>query len=434
MSKPLVLLCNPPSSLGNVADREGTYGMGAWLAAGMEARAPHTLAWSAAVLQKEGWHVRGLDATATGMDPASCIATIAVQHPALVVLLSSPTTAQADLDFVRALRQQLPTVRLLLVGLATRYLPHSMVQAADMVLIGEPEGAIDAACRHLLVQGSPVGECSPGTLNVAGYDGRGHLLDLKRLPIPAWDLFPVRRYAALPVMLARSCAYHCRYCAAPVTQGRVRRIRDAEQVVREMEELHWRFGVSHFHFWDPLFAAERVDAERLCGTLERSSVRRHITWSCETRPETLDLHLLQRMQRAGCSEIHLGVESVSPEALIAVGRLPDAHAVQSYLTKVREVVLGCRAFEIACHLHVMAGLPGNRNAASITRTFLRAYSFQAIHVSPLTPYPGTSIFPTNQVEKETAILNQAVAPDAPLPTEPFRLQDILRSKRHLSSI
>ncbi|MGH2542528.1 MAG: B12-binding domain-containing radical SAM protein [Ardenticatenaceae bacterium] len=421
MVKSLVLLCNPPTTPDVTVDREAAYGMGAWLDAEAEARAPFTLALCAATLEWSGWLVSGLDAVEQQLDESACLARIAEQEPAVLVLLSSPTTAQADLDFVRYVRAHLPAQRILLVGLATRYLPHTLVQEADMVLVGEPEAAIEAACRYLLVQGLRVGERSPEMLHVAGYDGRGHILNLDTLPPPAWEHFRLERYSRLPIEAGRGCTHGCRYCAVPVTHGKGLRVRAPEAVAAEMEHLHSRFAVERFHFRDPLFAAEREHAEKLCAAFVQRDLGDRIYWSCETRPEQLDLRLLQRMKQAGCDEIHLGLESVSPETLIAVGRLPDAHAVQSYLTRVREIVLGCRAFEIACHLYVISGLPGSRGAAAVTRTFLRAYSSQPVHVSPLIPYPGTSIFPTNQLDPETLLLGEIELLDEPAQTEPYRL-------------
>ncbi len=433
MSNKVVFLCNPPTPPEALADREGAYGMGLWLEATSEPRAPHTLAWCAALLKEAGWRTSGLDAVAERLDPSATVARLAAKRPTILVLLSSPTTAQSDLEFLRLVRKRLPATRLLLVGQATRFLPHSLVQEADMVLVGEPEGAIAAACQTLLAEPGHIGECAAQTLRPAAYNDRGQLLDLTLLPYPAWEHFPINRYHALPIVAGRGCSYGCRYCAAPIAQGRAARKRRTLQVAGEMEMLHSHFGATHFHFWDPLFAAERAQADELCETLARREMPKRVTWSCETRPEQLDLSLLQRMKNAGCSEIHLGLESVAPDTLMAIGRLPDAQAVQAYLTRVREIVLGCRAFEINCHLYVISGMPGNRDAAAITRTFLRAYSSQTVHVSPLLPHPGTSIFPTNQRDEETTLLGEMARPENIAHTEPFRLRNMLNRRKRAFS-
>ena len=115
------------------------------------------------------------------------------------------------------------------------------------------------------------------------------------------------------------------------------------------------------------------------------------------------------MKQAGCRTIHLGLESVSPPTLIAMGRLPNEKAVQQYLSHIRDILTDCRTLSINCRLYAMAGLPGDRAGASATRAFIRAYASNKLEVTPLIPYPGTSIFPTNQINRELALLQRKPA-------------------------
>ena len=404
MSNPIILLCNPPTPQNKTADREAAYGMGALREAGMPARPPHTLAWCAAVLDQTGWKVSGLDAVAENLGVEATLTRISTCSPDILVLLVSPQTAQSDLAFIRFLRNRFPHVRLLLVGLATRYLPSSLVKASDMVLTGEPEGAIDAACRYLLAEDKPVGVLPAHTLVPSMYNLRGNLLELNHLPRPAWEFFPVKEYPYLPIVASRGCAGGCRYCPAPLTQGPINRVRAGEQVATEMHLMYTRYGVREFCFIDPLFAVDRAQTIALCETIMQFGLPFNISWRCETRPEQLDTSLLEQMSRAGCRTIELGLESVSPQTLIATGRLPNEQAVQQYLAHIRQIVGTCRKIHIDCRLHVIAGLPGDRAGASATRAFVRAYSPNSIQAAPLTPYPGTSIFPTNQINRELSLL------------------------------
>jgi anaerobic magnesium-protoporphyrin IX monomethyl ester cyclase len=405
-----VLLCNPPGSDEGTPDRESATGMGAWLARGAGTRPPHTLAWSAAALRQSGWDVSALDAAVLRLSPGATTGRIASAAPSLLVILTSPTTAAADAEFVHLLRAELPALPLLLVGRATRYLPTALAASGATILVGDPEGSLDAACRDLLSSNEPATMLTPQMLGVDGYDSRGHLLDLEHLPLPAWDLFPVRRYPYIPIVASRGCDRGCRYCPAPVTEGSTHRARRVQRVAAEIQLLNRRHGVRRFRFVDPLFAYDRDHTLALCRALVERGLPRRLSWSCETRPEQLDLVLLHRMSRAGCGEIHLGLESVSPDTLLAMGRVADEQAAQLYLKRVRQVLLGCRAFGIACHLHVLAGLPGDSAGAAATRAFLRAYPPHTVHIAALNPYPGISVFPTNQYEAEQALLETVTEP------------------------
>jgi len=424
MSNPSVLLCNPPSPSDDLADREAAYGMGALYESdtlpkrgivrkpSVSIRPPHTLAWCAAVLKQTGWKVKGLDAVAEELTNEATIAQIVKYQPDIVVLLVSPRTAQSDLTFIHDLRHPFTpcTVRLLLIGLAAHYLPSSLVNASDMVLTGEPEGAIDAACCHLLSKNHAYGVLPAHALVPSMYNLRGNLLKLNHLPAPAWELFPIKRYSTIPILASRGCNNGCRYCPVPLTQGSQVRLRTAEQITDEMQMLYKRHDVNHFTFIDPLFAIDRAQTLALCESLIKHNLSSHFSWDCETRPEQLDLFLLKQMKRAGCRTIHLGLESVSPPTLIAMGRLPDEKAVQQYLSHIRDILSDCRTLNIECRLHAMAGLPGDRAGASATRAFMRAYSSNKVQITALTPYPGTSIFPTNQIDRELALLQKKPAP------------------------
>ncbi len=377
------------------------------------AQPPHTLAWTAAALHRAGWQVAAVDAVASRLTEAQALSAIVDHRPAIVILLTSPATADADSAFIRALRLHLTTFSILLVSLAARHLPPTLVREANMVLAGEPEGAVDVACRSLLGHKSRVGLVSPQALGVPGYDAQGHLLDLDSLPFPDWDLFPLRQYDYLPIVSSRGCGRGCRYCTVPVTQGIVGRARVAEQVVEEMRLLNSCYRVQRFRFLDPLWGADAFHAEALCDALIQSRLSRRVTWTCESRADLLDLHLLDRMAKAGCRELHLGLESVSPETLVTLGRIPLVEDMPEYLRRTGQMIRGCHTLGIACHVHVMAGLPGDESGFRDTRAFLLAYSPDAVHVTPVMPYPGTSIIPTSRIDAETSELEGVANPDAP---------------------
>jgi hypothetical protein len=185
MTKPLVLLCNPPSPSDGNADREYASGMGRVCAKNRKAIPPHTLAWTAAALQHAGWQVVAVDAVANRLHPAQAISIILNHRPAVLILLSSPATATADSQFIHALRLHITSLPILLVGLAARHLPSNLIREANLVLGGEPEGIAEVACDYLLENRGRVGLISPQSLNAPGYDATGRLRDAgHHLPHP----------------------------------------------------------------------------------------------------------------------------------------------------------------------------------------------------------------------------------------------------------
>jgi anaerobic magnesium-protoporphyrin IX monomethyl ester cyclase len=400
MAKPLVLLCNPPSPPDGMADREFALGMGRVGTLSERAIPPHTLAWTAAALQHAGWQVVAVDAVASRLNNAQTISAILNHRPGVLILLVSPATAAADCEFIHALRLHVTSLPILLVGLGARHLPANLIREANMVLAGEPEGVADVACDFLLANKGRVGLVSPQALNVPAYDAVGRLVDLDSLPLPAWDLFPMRSYDRLPIVSSRGCNRGCRYCPVPVTQGTIFRALAAERVVEEMRLINSCYRVQRFQFLDPLWTADHEHAEALCNALIQSGLSRRIQWSCETRADLLDLFLLDRMAKAGCRELHLGLESVAPDALVALGRLASPQDAPEYLRRFQQVVRACRTLNIASHVHVIEGVPGDEGGTEAARTFLRTCPPDALHVTPLFLHPGTSLLPTSPLPFE----------------------------------
>lgn len=402
-----ILFLNPPSPTEICADREALYGMGSRRPAYARAQPPHTLAWSAAQLRENEWDIRGLDAVALGLDEATTLQRIQFTNPSLIVVFTSYATATEDAAFFQLIRTSLPLTHLLVISHAALFLPPIVAQSADMVLVGEPEGAIHAACTALLDPDGVRGVIFARSLEVAAYDARNTLIDISYLAPPMWDIFDVQYYETLPVVSARGCHHTCRYCPVPRTQGGLR-TRLAERVAAELQLLVTRYRIYDFYLIDPLFGADRIHITALLRAIERRNLGKDIVWQCETRPECLDVPLIRRMRRAGCRVIHLGVESVSAMTLTATGRLEDGSHTPDYLAAVRQIVLACRAYGVECHLHLMAGLPGDTAGATATRAFMRAYAEHSGQVTNFTPYPGTTIYPTAQLEEEWWLLQDTL--------------------------
>jgi len=90
--------------------------------------------------------------------------------------------------------------------------------------------------------------------------------------------------------------------------------RDITRVTAELEELHFRHGVTHFRIWDstPPKHALTALAESIC----RSELRGNITLSAFARVDissTEDFHL---MRKAGFLSLFFGLESLDDDVLL----------------------------------------------------------------------------------------------------------------------
>jgi hypothetical protein len=175
-------------------------------------------------------------------------------------------------------------------------------------------------------------------------------VDLTELPPPDFGDFPIADgYLApgpvLPLMASRSCAWKCAFCSIPFASDKFR-LRRADAVVAEMDELHRRHGVSTFQFVDEIMTVRSM--RELAGPLRERSHR----WYGETRfHPKLDDTLAGDLFAAGCRRLDLGLESYNQDVL---DRMRKEIQV-GWITPNLNALL---AAGVSVHLFCIAGFPG----------------------------------------------------------------------------
>jgi len=262
------------------------------------------LAYAAALAHKAGHEVIGSAGELVDGDAA--------------IVLSSLVDYRRETAWARTMRQR--GVRVGFIGLAAQQLPHLFADAADFIVNGEPEAALQRFFGGEMLSGMPL------SLQID---------DLDSLPFPRWEpLVPSRRRVrvpfagrpyggSLPVLASRSCPEFCTYCPHRIQAGY--RTRSVANILDELSYLADSRGSLHIVFRDPLFSQDRDRALELCDGI-RSRQLTH-TFECETRLDRLDTELLRAMQAAGLRAMSFGVESVAPATLKKVGRrpIPEPH-------------------------------------------------------------------------------------------------------------
>jgi radical SAM superfamily enzyme YgiQ (UPF0313 family) len=408
-----VLLLNPPSLPGSIANREGSAGMGVLGdAANAFVYPPHLLSTAAAVLRGAHWRVAGLDAVAQGLDADAVLERLPKSD--LLVLPVSYGTQAADRAFLNRLRERQPLARVLAIGPALSYaqVDHAFSDLADALLMGEPELALPAAAARLLAGDLAIGRAvNPYTLAAEHYTPDGLLLDLDAVPMPAWEHFHGQQhpYRFLSILSSRGCPAGCGFCPYVAAQGDSFRSQSPARTADELVHVSTRYQAGHIIFRDPVFALDRNRVLAICSELRRRGST--ATWECESRPEHFDSRLLRAMHAAGCTTVKLGLESADPDVLLAVGRAPDEQAAGQYLDSVTAVVQDCQQLGLVCRVFVMVGLP-YQTSESVARTaqFLRTLRPIRLHAKPFHWYPGIALPPVaeNDVAAQIELLHAAV--------------------------
>ena len=322
---PDFLLFNPPAPGGRGYTREGrcTQEAGVW---GTQ-WPPLTFATAAALLRRDDHRVTLRDYPATGADLLSLQKDLRMLRPGFAIWSTGTPTLSSDLDIARIVRENSPESITAVIGTHVTVRPEEALcePALDVVVRGEPEGIIRELCR-----------CGGGWAQVPGISWRDNdgtirrnpdapWLDPDAIPAPDWDgldrdayRLPLKGRRFLMTAPVRGCPYHCTFCTAPLYYGHRLRRRPVAQVIDEMAASVSRYGIREFFIWADTFTADRRYVQELCRFILDKGLR--ISWTCNSRVDTIDEETLRLMKQAGLWMISFGLESGNDAILAASGK------------------------------------------------------------------------------------------------------------------
>ena len=142
--------------------------------------------------------------------------------------------------------------------------------------------------------------------------------DVRRVPVPRWDLVDLGDYVTMPVQFSRGCPYSCEFCDIVVMNGRVPRTKAPAQIVAELEVLQRRGWRDMVFIVDDNFIGNRKRARELLRELIAWRHRSGTSMGFLTEASVNladDPELCELMVRAGFRKVFLGIETPALESL-----------------------------------------------------------------------------------------------------------------------
>lgn len=231
--------------------------------------------------------------------------------------------------------------------------------------------------------------------------------DLDELPIPAWHLYPVKAFTAIPLDAVRGCRSQSVFSSCGHYLQKQLRFKSNRRLVKEILRLSEIISCEPSSSSLPLsHGGEQVlpfiielphefftsDVERLqqfCQLLrsEASSVR----WSCVGSIGALDEKTIAVMAESGCISVRYDVESGSSDIQRDIGTNYELIDIGDAIT-----------LSLSNGLHVdtsyTVGFPFEREEdvrhtfEMIRRTFLKGRGNISIHCGLLVPYAGSQLY------------------------------------------
>jgi len=166
------------------------------------------------------------------------------------------------------------------------------------------------------MMGELVADLENGTLR-ATYRSAGWP-DVRKAPVPRWDLIELASYVTMPVQFSRGCPFNCEFCDIVAMNGRVPRTKEPAQVVRELEALRRRGWRDMVFLVDDNFIGNRKRTRELLAELVRWRARTGTRMGFLTEASVnLADHpeLCELMAQAGFKKVFVGIETPSQAGL-----------------------------------------------------------------------------------------------------------------------
>ena len=310
----------------------------------------------------------------------------------LVANIATPTF-QSDMSALKKAKEILKTVCIIVKGAPfITYNTNAIYENPflDYVIIGEAEFTLRDILNRVPDE-DILGICYRANFQAEKTEKRPFIENLDLIPFPARHLVdnsiyrrPDNGKVQAVIKVSRGCPYHCFFCLATPVSGPKVRVRSAENIVAEIRECVEKYDIKNFVFWSDIFNFDRDWTLNLCRKIIESGLK--ITWSSNTRADTMDDEMAALMYKSGCRLVSIGVESGSQRMLNNIGK-------RTTLDDIRNTVKILKKNKIKIYNYFVIGLPWETEE-TVEETVKFAIELDSNFISfyTATPLPGTKFF------------------------------------------
>ncbi len=383
---------------------------------------PLGIAYIAAVLEKEGFRVRILDAFVEGWEREEYVneemirvglsfeeieKTISDFSPDVVGVSNLFTAQRRNAHKICEVAKKVNRKTTIIMGGAHPTAAPEMVledKNVDFVVLGEGENTILEVIKYL------EGKIALNTLDGVAFRDNEKISilpktrfieNLDTIPFPARHLLPMEKYSRIgiahggflertpyaSIVTSRGCPYKCAFCTAYKVFNRKYRYRTTDNVMAEIDMLIRDYGIRELLFEDDNLTLNIKRAEEI---FDRLIGRKYdLVWNTPNGVAafTLNENILKKMKQSGCIQLNLALESGNQWVIDNLIKKPLK------LEKIVPLITYARSIGLNVNTFFVVGMPGESlEQIKDTFRFARRMRFYSPHFSVLTPYPGSEVY------------------------------------------
>ena len=296
-------------------------------------------------------------------------------------------TQQATRAYEISKKFQRKKIKTVLGGIHPTVCSNEASKNADSVVVGECEDLWPKLLRDF-----EAGELKKSYKQT-------ELYDLKKAPLPRYDLIKYLNYRMFWLQTTRGCPHDCNFCVASNIFGKRFRFKSVEQVVEEIKFIKSVNINPRISFADDNMFVNKNYSKSVLEKIIPLNIR----WFAQTDISVAeDMELLILFKKSGCSILFIGFESLSEDELKNANKnnwkAKRVKKYEEYIHKIQSMGIGIfGAF--------MIGFDSD-DVGSINNTcdFIKESKIYAPQISILTPYPGCAL--REQLANQNRILDK----------------------------
>ncbi len=287
-------------------------------------------------------------------------------------------------NILKNLRLLYPGAKHIAGGPHINIFPEQSALIFDTIVLGEGEESIVKVIHDILNRTAKPVYVQPGHVDLNLYP----CPDRKYLPKTAVankGMLPGENINLLgtEVIFSRGCPGNCHFCANKKLNFGPVRYRSPELITAEIEYLKKEYCIEALVLRDELSIPLKPKIARpLLEAIRKTDDK----WRAMTRANGVHPDMVKLGYESGCTDIAMGLESVSSRVLEVINKGIDPDRAGEYIKLLQKTGIGVR-------LNLIMGLPGEPDdIVRQTLKFIDDTSPVSVMLSILCPMPGSEMF------------------------------------------
>jgi len=142
--------------------------------------------------------------------------------------------------------------------------------------------------------------------------------DIQQTPVPMWELINLKRYASMSIQFSRGCPFNCDFCNVTALFGHRPRIKTADQIIAELDNLYHRGWRGQVFFVDDNFIGNKKYLMNLLlpALIDWQKDKKGFLFNTEASINLADNEdLMHAMVEAGFDTVFIGIETPDEDSL-----------------------------------------------------------------------------------------------------------------------